>query len=90
VLLRHAAVAEAAVVPYKDEDGKTMPRAHVVLREGFEASQELAVELQEHSKRGLDPAFYKYPRRIVFVERLEKTASGKIQRRKLRDNEQGS
>jgi acyl-coenzyme A synthetase/AMP-(fatty) acid ligase len=69
------------VVGYDDE-GLTLPRAFVVLREGAAASVELAADLREHVKRELSP--HKYPRDLRFVAELPKTASGKIDRRALR------
>jgi acyl-coenzyme A synthetase/AMP-(fatty) acid ligase len=59
----------------------------VVLAPGHEASEALAVELQEHVKRVTAP--YKYPRRIEFVDELPKTVSGKIRRVELRNREWG-
>lgn len=80
-LLGHHAVAECAVVGY-DEGGLTLPAAYVVLRDGHEA-EGLAHELQEHVRRELSP--HKYPRQVRFVPALPKTASGKVDRRSLRD-----
>jgi acyl-coenzyme A synthetase/AMP-(fatty) acid ligase len=86
LLLRHAAVAEVAVVEFRDEEGEIKPCAHVVLRTGYEPSPGLANELKEHCLSCLDrPQYYKHPRQIFFeTEPLPKTASGKIQRHKLR------
>jgi benzoate-CoA ligase len=85
-LLRHASVAEVGVVPFRDQNGNTRARAHVLLREGQVASVELQAELQQHCQAILvDPSHLKWPRVIVFEsEPLPKTASGKIQRFKLR------
>jgi acyl-coenzyme A synthetase/AMP-(fatty) acid ligase len=58
-------------------------RAVVVLRDGYEPSEALASELQEHVKRETAP--YKYPRIVEFADELPKTASGKIKRAELRD-----
>jgi benzoate-CoA ligase len=79
----HAAVLEAAVVGKADENGLIKPKAYVVLRADVPQTQELAADLQHHVKSHLAP--YKYPRWIEFVAELPKTATGKIQRFKLRD-----
>ena len=81
-LLGHEAVLEAAVVGAEDEQGLVKPKAFVVLREGVEADDALAVALQEFVKDRLAP--FKYPRWIEFAGDLPKTATGKIQRFKLR------
>jgi benzoate-CoA ligase len=81
-LTSHAAVLEAAVVAQADENGLIKPKAFVVLRPDTPASPELAAALQQHVKAHLAP--YKYPRWIEFVTELPKTATGKIQRFKLR------
>ena len=81
-LLTHAAVLEAAVVGAEDDDKLTKPKAFIVLKAGNSASTSLASELQQHVKGRLAP--YKYPRWIEFVPDLPKTATGKIQRFKLR------
>ncbi|MBM3222840.1 MAG: benzoate-CoA ligase family protein [Candidatus Tectomicrobia bacterium] len=81
-LLEHAAVLEAAVVGAEDADGLVKPKAYVVLRQGYKASNQLTAELQEFVKTKIAP--YKYPRWIECVSDLPKTATGKIQRFKLR------
>lgn len=81
-LVAHAAVLEAAVVGDTDADGLTKPRAFVVLKDGLRPSPELAEALQRHVKERLAP--YKYPRWVEFIDELPKTATGKIQRYKLR------
>ena len=81
-LLAHPGVLEAAVVGRDDEQGLVKPRAFVVLREGSEAGDALADELKEFVKGRIAP--FKYPRWIEFAESLPKTATGKIQRFKLR------
>jgi len=81
-LVSHQAVAEAAVVAAPDEERGAIVRAVVVLRDGFAPGQALATELQEHVKHQTAP--YKYPRIVDFAEELPKTASGKIQRARLR------
>src|SRR6266446_10163611 len=82
VLIEHAAVAEVAVVANKDKNGLTKPVAWVVLRAGFVGSAELASSLQEFVVSRLP--IYKRPRSVEFVSELPKTATGKIQRFKLR------
>ncbi len=82
-LVAHPAVAEAAAVAAPDEERGAVVRAVVVLREGYEPSDALAGELQEHVKRETAP--YKYPRIVEFVDELPKTASGKVKRAELRD-----
>ncbi len=81
-LLEHQAVLEAAVVGAEDRDTLIKPKAYVVLRQGYPASPATALALQEFVKTKI--AAYKYPRWIEFVEELPKTATGKIQRFKLR------
>ncbi len=81
-LMTHDKVLEAAVVGHEDENRLVKPRAFVVLRQGIGAAPDLAAELQQHVKSRLAP--YKYPRWIEFVPDLPKTATGKIQRFKLR------
>jgi len=82
-LVAHPAVLEAAVVPREDADGLLKPRAVVVLKPGA-ASEGLVSALQEHVKVKAGP--WKYPRWIEFAEGLPKTATGKIQRFKLRES----
>jgi benzoate-CoA ligase len=81
-LIAHPAVHEAAVVGKEDSDQLIKPIAYVVLAEGYFASDALTGELQAFVKSRLAP--YKYPRWIEFVADLPKTATGKIQRFKLR------
>ncbi len=81
-LVEHPAVLESAVVGRDDRDGLLKPQAFVVLKERALASQALAEELKGFVKSRLAP--YKYPRWIDFVDELPKTATGKIQRFKLR------
>ncbi|HYF41813.1 MAG TPA: benzoate-CoA ligase family protein [Ramlibacter sp.] len=78
-LMTHMAVLEAAVIGVADTDELVKPKAYVVLKPGQAAS---AADLQQHVKNQLAP--YKYPRWIEFVPELPKTATGKIQRFKLR------
>ena len=81
-LATHSAVLEAAVVGHPDENELIKPKAFVVLKAGHAATPAMSVELQEHVKARL--ASFKYPRWIEFVSELPKTATGKIQRFKLR------
>ena len=81
-LITHPAVLEAGVVGHDDDARLCKPKAFVVLKSGFTPSAALAEELQVHVKTRL--ALYKYPRWIEFINELPKTATGKIQRFKLR------
>ncbi|KRD22929.1 MULTISPECIES: AMP-binding protein [unclassified Streptomyces] len=81
-LLEHAAVAEAAVVPAPDELRLAVPKAYVVLAEGWEPGPDTAKVLFEHSREVL--AAYKRIRRLEFAP-LPKTVSGKIRRIELRE-----
>jgi benzoate-CoA ligase len=81
-LIQHDAVLEAAVVGQEDADRLVKPRAYVVLKDARQASEALAGELRAFVKDKIAP--YKYPRWIDFVAELPKTATGKIQRFKLR------
>ncbi len=78
-LMTHTAVLEAAVIGVMDGEELVKPKAFVVLKPGAVATE---VDLQAHVKQALAP--YKYPRWIEFVSELPKTATGKIQRFKLR------
>ena len=82
-LIEHPKVLEAAVVGRADEDGLIKPAAYVVLNEPTDAGPEMEAALVAHCRDGL--AHYKYPRWFVFADDLPKTATGKIQRFKLRD-----
>jgi benzoate-CoA ligase len=81
-LAEHPAVLESAVIGKVDADGLTKTKAFVVLGDGQEASAE---DLQAFVKDRLAP--HKYPRYIDFVDELPKTATGKIQRFRLRERE---
>ena len=83
-LVEHKKVLEAAVVGRADDFGMIKPEAYVVLKRASYASDTTACELLEHCKTELAP--YKYPRWFKFLEELPKTATGKIQRFKLRSN----
>jgi benzoate-CoA ligase len=81
-LQTHPAVLEAAVVGWPDADELIKPKAFVVLKSPEKASADFAHALQEHCRQRLAP--FKYPRWIEFRTELPKTATGKIQRFKLR------
>jgi len=81
-LTHHEAVLETAVVGAKDEQGLVKPKAYVVLREGYTPSEALAEELKKWVLDRL--AKFKYPRWVEFIPELPKSATGKIQRFKLR------
>ncbi|MSP67581.1 MAG: benzoate-CoA ligase family protein [Alphaproteobacteria bacterium] len=81
-LIEHPKVLEAAVVGRQDADGLTKPAAYVILNQAGDAGETLSEDLRAHCKAGL--AAYKYPRWITYVTELPKTATGKIQRFKLR------
>jgi benzoate-CoA ligase len=80
--MSHPAVLETAVVGRNDENGLTKPKAYIVLKSGYQPSDELAREIQTYVKKTI--AAYKYPRWVEFIQDLPKTATGKIQRYKLR------
>jgi benzoate-CoA ligase len=82
ILMEHSAVLESGVAGVPDEEGLIKPWAFVVLKEGNEPSDELVKELQDFVKHKTAP--HKYPRVIKFTKDLPKTATGKIQRYKLR------
>lgn len=81
-LLEHPAVLEAAVVGREDQDRLVKPAAYVALRPGFVAGEALATEIREFVVSRI--AEYKRPRWVEFLPELPKTATGKIQRFKLR------
>lgn len=82
-LMQHDLVQEAAVVGQEDENHLVKPRAYVVLKPGTEGTKKLAEEIQAFVKSRI--ARHKYPRWIEFLDNLPKTATGKIQRYKLRN-----
>ncbi|MEH6402462.1 MAG: benzoate-CoA ligase family protein [Sneathiella sp.] len=86
-LIEHPAVLEAAVVPAMDGDKLEKPKAYVVLQAGF-VGADVEQDLIDHVKQAVGK--WKYPRWIIFVDDLPKTATGKIQRFKLRDGGTGA
>lgn len=84
-LIEHSKVLEAAVVGHTDEDGLIKPAAYVVLNDAKDSGAETESALVTHCRDGL--AHYKYPRWFHFVDDLPKTATGKIQRFRLRDGQ---
>jgi 2-aminobenzoate-CoA ligase len=85
VLLDHPAVAECGVVGAPDEYRGFIVKAYLVLRQGFEPSEDLIKELQDFVKAEIAP--YKYPRAIEFLDSLPRTATGKLQRFRLRERD---
>ena len=84
-LVEHPAVAESAVVSSPDEIRGEIVKAFVVLAPGYQASDQLTKDLQDHVRNVT--AAYKYPRQIEYVRELPKTISGKIRRVELRKAE---
>jgi 2-aminobenzoate-CoA ligase len=82
-LLSHAFVVECAVIGAPDEGRGQIVEAHIVLAQGVDRSVDTVRSLQDHVKAVIAP--YKYPRSIVFCDGLPKTATGKIQRFRLRE-----
>ena len=83
-LLAHEDVSECAVIGVPDEARGEIVQAHVVLREGVEPGPLQVKLLQDFVKAKIAP--YKYPRSVIFTDALPKTATGKIQRFRLRDD----
>ena len=85
-LVKHSAVANAAVVPKPDAERGALVKAYVVLAPGYEASDALVADLQLHVRGKLAP--YEYPKEIEFIRELPMTTTGKVQRRVLRLQEE--
>lgn len=85
-LIEHPSVLECAITGVPDDERGAIVKATVVLAKGYEPSQELIIELQEHVKKVTAP--YKYPRIIEFVKELPKTISGKIRRIEIRESDE--
>jgi benzoate-CoA ligase family protein len=84
-LLSHPAVQEAAVIGAPDDQGLIKPKAFIVLREGREPSENLAIEIQQYVKTKLAP--YKYPRIIRFLDKIPKSSNAKIDIKALKQME---
>ena len=84
-LIKHPAVANAAVVPSPDEMRGNVVKAYIVLAPGLAASHALEEEIQRHVRKFLAP--YEYPKIIEFIDALPMTTTGKVQRRVLRERE---
>lgn len=82
-LISHPAVLECAVVAAADQSNLIKPKAYVILKDGYTPSDELSTELVSYCREKM--AEYKRPRWIEFVKELPKTATGKIQRFKMRE-----
>jgi acetyl-CoA synthetase len=85
-LVKHEAVANAAIVPKPDSERGALVKAYVVLAPGFVGDAALIEALQRHVRRQLAP--YEYPKEIEFIDALPMTATGKVQRRVLRQQEE--
>ena len=86
-LIAHTDVLEAGVIPHEDGSGNLKPKAFVVLKEGVLPSDDLSDALKIHVRDRIE--VWKYPRWIEFIGELPKTATGKVQRFKLREMDQG-
>jgi acetyl-CoA synthetase len=84
-LVKHPAVANAAVVPSPDETRGNVVKAYIVLAAGHTPAAALEEDIQRHVRKFLAP--YEYPKEIEFIEALPMTTTGKVQRRVLRERE---
>ena len=84
-LVKHPAVANAAVVPSPDETRGSVVKAFIVLAAGHLPSRAIEEDIRQHVRRHLAP--YEYPKEIEFIDALPMTTTGKVQRRVLRDRE---
>lgn len=85
-LIGHPAILESAVVPGRDKENLVKPCAYIVLNKDFFPSEELEKEIKAYVKKEL--AHYKFPRWIYFVDDLPKTATGKVKRFELKEQEE--
>jgi acetyl-CoA synthetase len=85
-LVKHPAVANAAVVPKPDVERGAVVKAYVVLAAGWQRDASLIEQLQQHVRGRLAP--YEYPKEIEFIDALPMTTTGKVQRRVLRLQEE--
>ncbi|HTR59903.1 MAG TPA: AMP-binding protein [Casimicrobiaceae bacterium] len=84
-IVKHPAVANAAVIPIPDETRGNVVKAFVVLAEGHAPSKALEDGIQQHVRKFLAP--YEYPKEIEFIDALPMTTTGKVQRKVLRERE---
>jgi acetyl-CoA synthetase len=85
-LVKHPAVANAAVVPKPDSERGAVVKAYIVLAKNYKPSHKLVKSLQTHVRSLLAP--YEYPKDIEFIDALPMTTTGKVQRRVLRLQEE--
>ena len=87
-IVKHPAVANAAVIPIPDETRGNVVKAFVVLAAGHAPSKALEDDIQQHVRKFLAP--YEYPKEIEFIDALPMTTTGKVQRKVLREREAGA